>query len=276
MRQDLDKVIYEHERYGSKRRFKEVRRNKRFNLIDDDGFVGGRESMRKRYHAGWRVKESAINLNILHKIIRDNFGRKWDDVYSEIRAVIDPRSSVGHMILHQLHWIIRNNSVIVGEDGNLWAYPRYRNPQSLENAFIEYYVDPRDGTLQRNKAYCSWDARKKENARRIKEERFLSYRNHKSFAFVKDNSTGIWFKYDYKTIPRFMMAGSWKVNLINKRSVWTEQQVPGQAYDEMLGRNIEWCGSGHYRDRHKDCPLNTVHVNKKTASKKEIKKFQLT
>lgn len=275
MRSDLNKLLCEHERYGSKRGYKEVRRDRSFDLYDEDGPIGNREGMRWRYKFHWNEKEFGENLNPLYGIIRKNAGRKWDDIYSELCQVFDTRSVINRHILIHLDRMVEITNVFVGDDGELWVRNNYSGSRHLKDDGVEYYVDPRDGILYRNPEYRSWGYNRRKRAEAERQERWKTYRNLGKFAYAKDEKTGIWYRYDYKAIPQGRVEGYWKTYGSLAKPLWLERIVEGMAYDEYKGTTVQWSKGGYSPYRHPDAPHNTVHVNKKTASKKEIKKYQL-
>ena len=278
MRSDLNKLLCEHERYGSKRGYKEVRRDRTFDLYDEDGPIGRREGMRWRYKFHWNEKEFGENLNPLYGIVHKNVGRKWDDVYSELCKVFDTRSVINQHILFHLDQMLEIKDVFVGEDGDLWIRNNYSGNRPLKDSGSEYYVDPRDGILYRNQAYRTWnqDARKRAAEQRAK--RRETYRNEGSFCFIKDEKTGIWYRYDYKEIPASKIVGKWKTSTVGNivlKPMWVEEVIPSYEFDYYKQEAIKWHKESWRVRVHPDAPVNTVHVNKRTASKKDIKKFQL-
>lgn len=274
MRSDLNKLLCEHERYGSKRGYKEVRRDRNFDLYDEDGPIGNREGMRWRYKFHWNEKEFGENLNPLYGIIRKNVGRKWDDIFSELCQVFDTRSVINRHILIHLDRMVEIKNVFF-EDGELWIHSNYNGTRLLKDDSVEYYVDPRDGILYRNAAYRSWNSIRRKRDEEARIERWKSYRNYGKFAYIKDEKAGIWYRYDYATIEPGKIEGYWKTYGELAKPLWLERTVGGFRFDEFLGETVQWSKGGWSAKRHADCPFNTVHVNKKTASKKEIKKYQL-
>lgn len=274
MRSDLNKLLCEHERYGSKRGYKEVRRDRTFDLYDEDGPIGNREGMRWRYKFHWNEKEFGENLNPLYGIIRKNVGRKWDDIFSELCQVFDTRSVINRHILIHLDGMVEINNIFF-EDGELWIRSNYSGTRLLKDDGTEYYVDPRDGVLYRNEAYRSWGYNRRKIAEERRLERWKTYRNYGEFAYAKDEKTGTWYRYDYEALKPGVIEGYWETYGNLAKPLWLERTVGGYGFDQFLGETVQWSKGGWNAKRHPDCPANTIHVNKKTASKKEIKKYQL-
>lgn len=275
MRSDLNKLLCEHERVGSKRSFKEVRRDRAFDLWDEDGPIGNREGMRWRYKFHWNEKHFSENLNPLYGIIHKNVGRKWNDIYSELCKVFDTRSVINRHILIHLDHMVEITNMHVGDDGLLWVRNSYHGSHPLSESGVEYFVDPRDGILYRNPEYRSWGYARRKRIEAARLERWKTYRNCGKFAYAKDEKTGIWYRYDYQAIEPGKTEGYWKTYGLLTKPLWLERTVGGFAFDQFSGETVHWSKGGWNAGRHPDCPPNTVHVNKKTASKKEIKKYQL-
>ncbi len=80
------------------------------------------------------------NLAPLVRFLRSSCGRPWNDVYSEIRERISPKSAVQlHIWQHVEQYVQRNLQVTA--DGQL-AHPQFAWPRGGP-----FYVDPRTGLL---------------------------------------------------------------------------------------------------------------------------------
>ena len=100
MRSDFNRVLTEDPRRGSDWKFRQYRRAKG-NATFDDQFSGGKESMMAaRRRAGGRRKSFGDLLGPLKGWVRQQVGRKWDDVYSEVCALFDRRRVI-HDHVHQ-------------------------------------------------------------------------------------------------------------------------------------------------------------------------------
>jgi hypothetical protein len=115
MRSDLNKVICEHERRGSRDSYRQVRRKRSFALSEDSPAF---ESMKARY--GYNTKAFGEHLNPLYGQVRKAVGRRWDDFYSVLRRNFDTRSVINAHILQHLYdrfekdCYIKNGEIYVG------------------------------------------------------------------------------------------------------------------------------------------------------------------
>ena len=101
-------------------------------------------SMRTHDRRAYASKYSGDRLAPLRRYVRAQVGRKWDDVYADIRAQIDTRHTVKMHILEHLYQFVETK-VRVQEDGRL-LFVRNWGGES-EWSGCETYVDPRDGRL---------------------------------------------------------------------------------------------------------------------------------
>ena len=94
MRKDLDKLLCEKPRIGHKRKHKDIRNRKKYKFskskIDSNGEYHGypvprKEGIRKPYKRLWVEKDFGEHLAPLRGLLHKNVGRKWDDIFSEIR-----------------------------------------------------------------------------------------------------------------------------------------------------------------------------------------------
>ena len=89
MREDMFKVIVERPRSGM------ARRHKRRKFSGEDTLAAKIGMKRHVAVAGVRSKRSNENLKPLERFLRSQLRRRWDDVYSDIAATLDP----GHTVI---------------------------------------------------------------------------------------------------------------------------------------------------------------------------------
>lgn len=155
MRGDLNKFLCERERHGHRNRFKPYRRMKAFSpAADEDGDNRPqREGISRRY--GYGRKNFNENLNPLKGQVRKALGRPYSKFYSELCKIFDKRSVINQHILQHLKDYL-STDVYVGGDGQLWVRRTYWPSAPLREAWhIEFYVDPRDGIIKKNKWHAS-------------------------------------------------------------------------------------------------------------------------
>jgi hypothetical protein len=143
MRQDIDKVLCEHERstdYG--KTYKSVLRSRQNDLLRHAQYelLTPKQSMRRQYIHG--RKEFGENLNILPGIIHKNLGRKWDDVFSELRKSFKPDSATHNHIYQHLWGYIYQQHEIFFKDGIMYScsYGVIRKV-SCWRGQPQYYID---------------------------------------------------------------------------------------------------------------------------------------
>lgn len=211
MRKDLNKQLCERERSQHDDHYGFYRHSKKHNQVleadGDDGLdepftgVGATplESMKARHG----TKSFNENLRPLYGFIHSRCGRPWDAIYSEICEVFDKRSVINQHILIHLNQYVEIKTISVDDNGNLWYRSEYSSihskPELLKNSQVQYYVDPRDGILYRNKDYKTYGQRNREyNAKRKLEE--AKVKRVISDTLELHCFDGIWYEIEYKEI----------------------------------------------------------------------------
>lgn len=155
MREDLNKVLCEHERARSWDKYGNYRNLKKFDDRTQDDHddeeaskdmigSGSRESMKHRY--GYDQRQFGEHLNPLYGFVRKSVGHKWDEVYSEICQTFDKRSVINqHILVHLFQYVEKNTRI--GVDGGVYFLNEYvwganRGWQPIEKSGSEYYVHP--------------------------------------------------------------------------------------------------------------------------------------
>lgn len=149
MRHDMFKVIVERPRYGvygkQKGRNKEKSRssikaavnnymNQSEILIESLDLMepmlsceievpSNKEGMRPKGR-GVDRKELNENLEPLWRYLQSQVGRCWDDVYSDIRRNLSPRSTVQMHVVQHLNWQVKK-STYLGKDGRVYEHSKY-------------------------------------------------------------------------------------------------------------------------------------------------------
>lgn len=284
MRSDLNKQLCERERHRSWDRYGNYRHKRIFNNFGEEGEgQPTRESMKRRYVVNWRAKDLNENLNPLWGAVRKNVGKRWDKFYSELCTVFDKRSVINQHILDHLFQRVVTD-MYVGEDGKLYQRNYYGRNFSLLDGTIEYYVDPRDGILKRNKHYRSYRMAEKERAKIKAQEEYKTCRQI-SNTLVFRKIDGLWFAFEMKTAPLGEVYYV-KPSAIDMFKTYDDSMQPWDkltdamkarygikrfrgAYvtDMFTGRAIFRSPSDRFGPKY--------HANKRTASKKEIRDYGL-
>lgn len=272
LRQDLNKLLCEHERHGSHRSYGEDRRLKPFEDLykdryddDDEPFTGvgnvARESMRARFNWMYNRKEFGENLSPLYGIVRKNVGRRWDKVYSELCEVFDMRSVINQHILQHLYRFVEKD-VFVGDDGKLWIRSKYGGSNfPLYGSDTEYYIDPRDDILKRNHRRKTYRQANRERA--IEAERQRAKVLHKVSETIELHKINdVWFVVEFivfKGHEYTKKVVSPRSNQPNRPHVWYYRRTEYPAtYDVLQKKVVE---------------ASRVAISKRTASHKELKKY---
>lgn len=295
MRADLNKQLCEHERYSSKDHYKNYRNLKKFNSRTGNECenLPVRESMKIRY--GWNRKTFSENLNPLYGAIRKAVGRSWNKFYSELCQIFDKRSVINQHILQHLYDYIEVKTYI-GDDGEIWYRRNYRGDEQIKTSGTEFFVDPRDGIIKRNKWYRTWRAASKEAAKKREIEQAKVFRKIDEYHVLR-LVDGIWFEYELKQIPRGRLVYEkpfgkdvFKSAYNDKEKTWEQlteferqrfgvpRHVGGRAFDIFTGDTVYLDGNTVYGKRlnsknemHR-YDGNLYHASKKTASHKVLKK----
>ena len=263
MRQDLNKQLCEHERYGSKRCFKERRHDKTFTYRDEDGDDARlHESMKFRY--GYDTKSFSENLSPLRGQVRKAVGRPWNKFYSELCEVFDKRSVINQHILEHLRDFICTK--VYDKNGVLFVSRGYGPDEALYGSGIEIFVDPRDGIIKKNPKYKSYKEYNREYSRRHKEEELATFRK------LDDDNVlrlinGVWFHFKMSNAPygHYEIVWSSYTHVSNKRHM-SRYLTGSSAYDEFTQENV--------RSTPEFAPKR-YHHSKRTASKKLLKRAGL-
>jgi len=299
MRPDLNKLLCERERIGHDSKYKEVRNSKKFNNFGEEGEgMPSFESTKHRY--GYETKNFNENLSPLRGAIRANIGKRWDTFYSDLCKNFDKRSVINQHILEHLFQYVEREVYV--EDGELWvktgAYSNRGDVKLRNSTSTEYFVDPRDGIMKKNKWYGGDKASKaRRAAKQAKAEleitRWIDDDN------VLHNIDGVWFHFTLADVPegKYIYERPAGATLFNVKSygtpvmkTWdqlddyrrsrygTKRFVGGTAVDLFTGNRVYRDNKGvhihSYGPKAKDLirnPPPRYHATKKTASHKILK-----
>lgn len=252
MRQDMFKVIVERPRRGVgyyRNLPNQYRAAKHFQLDEDydvtDEFSGRRiHSMRPKND----YKSLNENLRPLRRFLYSKVGQPWNDVFSEICAELDTNSTVKKHVRDHLEDFVEMNTYI-REDGEACYRSRYvffRGHDHDNIELIRYvsglYVCPRTGILRNAEKDFPGANWYKEQPDYIKqqEEKLKQELNRR---VINDNLRferidNVWFRFERSTCPL---------------RLWNSETNSYYDHPTSLG----------------------VQENRKTASKKDIRKYDL-
>lgn len=145
MRYDMDRVIIERPRYHQFIRYHHVRSRGPVEKWED---LPNKEGMRRPFLGlGLGEKEFSDLVRPLYGFLSSRVGQKWDKVYSEIRAHVNPNSTTQiHLVQHVFQFVERY--VDLDEAGQPHRRARGRYDRSGLSAG-ELYVHPESGLLCR-------------------------------------------------------------------------------------------------------------------------------
>jgi hypothetical protein len=302
MRDDLNKQLCERERRGSKNKFKSARRVKAFNTVGEEGeLLSSHESMTERHNLGWGRKSFNENLNPLYGAVRKAVGRPWNKFYSELCQTFDMSSVINKHILQHLEWYVEKE-LYVGEDGFIWVRRQYsRGDVLLKDSGVEFYVDPRDGILRRNKWLDKNHVLKKQKAAERQKE-ILSKERFVEGGVLRKLEDEQWYFFTLLPIPEGRVvftppAGADRFNINAKYPNWAPKwknwdqlsdhekaqfgtsKIEGNtAYDVFTGATV-MKDKGRLRENGKwwysyngtTYPRGMYHASKKSASHKQLR-----
>jgi len=162
MREDMDEIIIERPRYGS--RMGHHRRGRRI-----DGKVESRRDpdalpfrigMKRAARELGPWKSLNENLTPLRRYLESQINRPWNKVWSEISANLRVTSAVQQHVRDHVPDFVAIQPV--AKDGAIWVKNRGGRLVRLEESNFRLYVDPRTGLLRPNKHYKRWARRQRE------------------------------------------------------------------------------------------------------------------
>jgi len=151
MRSDMQKLICERPRRGSRTSPSiktGLKLNPNINYDDDIDTGPSRISSSGPKQFGWNSKDLNENLNPLERFLVTSIGRRWDDVYSEIRANIDLRKAIGLHVMQHLKYMIEIHAIMIDSRpfSGRWGTSEHDG----------LYVDPATGIVCNNNKYGWW------------------------------------------------------------------------------------------------------------------------
>jgi len=265
MRKDFSKILTEQPRYGSSSCFGEVRHCKVFNRDDD---YLHREGMKNRYGVAKAPRKTFGEfLSPLRRYLFKQIGRKWDDVYGEIKNNFDTRKVTNQHIFEHIYDFIQIKDLFYDESGVLCIRGRYGRPCEEWKKFCSgrkyapsVFVDPKDGIIKRS------PAKVKEQTKTPRT--YLKIGPNEDMALVN----GVWFIFTWEkcndTPSIYTFAGKQFVRYERYHDLFTREDVMFNTVNN--GSNYGLKGEDLYAARHRP---GFVRSKKRSASKKDIKKY---
>lgn len=146
VRKDMHEVVIERPRRGGRYTYHDCRaRFKGMDLEDLDN-LPKKQGYRRPYIENWGdSKEFSDLLGPLHRYLISKVGEPWNDVYSEIRATLNPDSTVQIHIMSHVDQFVETDTYM-GDDGEVYCHGRYARYRIWDGAL---YVHPETGILCR-------------------------------------------------------------------------------------------------------------------------------
>lgn len=257
MRPDFHKVLCERPRHKP---FNADKRHRKDNLDYED--MPTKENMKINHIRGWGGKELTDHIAPLYRYLNYQVGRKWDDVYSEIRKTIvgkNPNAVKGHILQH-----------IFGFGGvELHSYPignkRYSNngyyhsgPRELNND--QLYVDD-EGVVRKYK-----NNKKKVNYVQAIKEKWMKTARHLPNGNQARKINGLWFEIILSPILESQILTSWSEP--NKYTL-TRYATHTVLSNDVLGIR------GEVKDFERIYKAKVYASAKHAMSSKDLKKYEL-
>jgi hypothetical protein len=162
MREDMDEVIIERPRWGSRMGHK--RRARRFDgkveARRDPEALPFRVGLQRAARQAGTSKMLDENLRPLQRYLESQINRPWDKVWSEISQNLRVTSAVQQHVRDHVPDFVAIR--VVAKDGANWVPERSGRLVRLEESYVRMYVDPRTGLLRRNKHFKSFSRKRRD------------------------------------------------------------------------------------------------------------------
>lgn len=206
-------------------------------IVDQDLMVS-KQGMRAPHVRNYGGKELNENLAPLRRFIRSRVGQRWDDVYSEISQHLRVDSAVQQHVRDHVEDFVSVRTRMI--DGEIWTTGRFGHPTPVKGAWMEFYVDPRDGILRENPHRKSINAmhrerRAAENAKLMESSRSLPG------GIELRKADGIWYQVELKPIPTPV-----KKSYTTADGKVQTYEISGRAYDVILRKTVEYPKYRHH------------------------------
>jgi len=263
MREDMDEIIIERPRWGSRMRHK--RRAGRLDgkveaRRDPDGLPFRIGLQRAARQAG-TSKMLNENLRPLQRYLESQINRPWNKVWSEISANLRVTSAVQQHVRDHVTDFVAIRTTI--KDGAIWVPERGYWPVRLEDSYFRMYVDPRTGLLRRNKHFKSWNRKRRDEALAAARQFAERMRETKPGLQLHRFDDGTWWEVRLAPIP------TEPVTVESGNTVRTVQR-PLPYTDVVRGTSLTRLPPGELYGRH-----DVYAIAKRQLSRKEMLALRL-
>ncbi len=204
----------------------------RYQQIEDYPF---KESVRKPWIVANQEKQFSDHISPLERFLRTKIGKKWDDVYSEVRKHVSPNSKMQlHLLEHCYDFVETKVHIINGipydERFHLVLGSQYR---------MQLYVDPEDGILkQAPLERFSWKNQKKKESLWANEKKLQQYILYKRIWYLVQLQK-------YKDKPYYLRDDQWNNymrELLKKDCFFKKQYSDWHSVESMIKEVVQLYG----------------------------------
>jgi len=178
------------------------------------------------YHKKLGDKDFSDVLGPLHRYLRSNCGRFWDDVYSEIKQTLGNAGwGVQHIISAHLNVAIHT---FRGVEGSVWVAHRH-GVHKAGDVYYDYYVEPETGILREVVRQRKWWWKE-----RAKPLNVVPIEDGKEYRKID----GIWYLHEFVEVevktPVFLRGSFFRMNS-EKQSISKSKRQLGKKQLKELG-----------------------------------------
>lgn len=226
MRSDMAQVLIEDARTCSSERSRKW--GKRLAYDPDSDYENEPLRTGRRRRQGYDNKQSTDVLGPLEGYLRKNVGRPWNDVYSEICANLDRRSTTGAHVFTHLWQFVERNCWLHFKTGKVYENRKfgYRYKYSEVD---DFYVHPITGILCAAKERHRWQYYSRKEKKPVTR---VPIEEGKAYEWIK----GCWYYTEYSKVSLYKTVNSWRGKLI------------GQQYEEVVYQKKRQLGKKELRD----------------------------
>lgn len=302
MRQDIGKVITETYKVRFHRDMGKYPRSSRkgSRYLSD---VGGKIGTRKIHNIHGESRTFGENLSPLRRFLESRVGKKWDEVYSEIKSTVPNNGTVqNHVYQHLFDFVdfpreIRKSPRGNGKLEGIGIRRGFMYSESFSSAERDWaelhnlYVDPDTNVLKRSPEGVTWNQR----ARNLKRDRDLAlksvYIRQDGYDLFREGS--LWFraKLEKQVSEVVVIKPTWlnRFEEANWDSYSEEEKIKAGGYrihiyrhNQRFSSSVEWrVRKVVHPDQHRDVKMvdkdgnHLVYTNVFQLSSKEIKRLKL-
>lgn len=168
-----------------KHHYKFPRNNKKFSWDEEDNHAPrGMNKIRSISESSDREYRPS-NTAALKRYLLSRVGQPWNEIYSDICATVDARSSQGRHFLDSLEWLIEKH-VVIDSQGTV----RNERGHEIGTYWNELYIHPDSGKLE----YIAADKTSQK-----REQKQTVFEMNKTLYYKHD---GLWYRVVMESIPK--------------------------------------------------------------------------